>query len=950
MRIYKGTKTTLNLFFPACAIDAYQELSVVLYTTNPDKSIKLKNVKVEGNTLFVEVKEYDFTILEDGVIKYLVLGDDISIATERQSNYFLKTPSNYNATEISAEPYRELVVIENGEYTITPNKGYMGIEEVKVIVDLPIEEIQLENYNKGYSEGYAEGESDGYNGGYSEGMSEGYAEGVEDQKEKLDSISITTNGTYEREDGYNHIIVEVPDLNGSYDEGYSDGYLVGEDEGYSKGVDEARDIVGEEIAQTARVLDITENGYYLSKYSDPIIIYPELVTGDFGDGTYFYDWAEVKDGCFDTKVIPTANSRIEFWFKPAETSKGLHFQNIFGCGYVDGNENTFDLKYYSTNRDKLELRIGNKHNTFTFNNQIWNHFIIDNGTLWLNGEELFTLDLSTYVSDGSSILINSVQGRPEYFANGLFGMFKIDGHIFIPSETGFINYNTGEELGGYNKQDNNVIYAYNENDTSNITGYFDDGTEFKNYALITGAYFNTAIPANPNSRLEFWYRNNKFDKSYCTIVGAQDGNKFIFKVCEKKQTQMGIEYGSTGGHNQEFSFPYDNNWHHFIMSKADGLVLDGVKQFDLTGSFKYDLNPTFYINCSGMEENTYNANGEIGMVKIDGHIFIPTQKGFLNYETNKLLSSNWVFAGEKPVFTGEYSYTENEIIEYKTEGNLIKTINVNVPPKLPNIGIKLGYSSFTKVPDDLVDWKNLTDANSMFRECTKLTDLGDIYTSNIKNMDYCFYNCSSLSDFKNIDISNATTLNNTFNGTKINDETIAKLNTSNVTNMSYAFANCSEIKVFPSIDTSNVTTFARIFESSMELEEVMPIDTSKATDLSYMFYNFSAEHKLRKLSEFDCTNVTNMNSMFSYYQDRMDYFTDCGGWKNLKINWNDNYGLRCCANLSYESCINILNGLWDFRGNGDSTTTRTLKVHQNFLDLVGDEVSIAALKGWNVVV
>ena len=185
---------------------------------------------------------------------------------------------------------------------------------------------------------------------------------------------------------------------------------------------------------------------------------------------------------------------------------------------------------------------------------------------------------------------------------------------------------------------------------------------------------------------------------------------------------------------------------------------------------------------------------------------------------------------------------------------------------------------------------------------------------------------------------------------KINGENVALLNTSNIKNMASAFANCSSIKVFPSIDTSNVENFSNILESSMNLEEVMPIDTSKATNMSYMFYDFSAEHKLRKLPEFDCTNVTSMSNMFSYYQDRMDYFTDCGGWKNLKCNWNDNYGLRACANLSYQSCINILNGLWDFRGNGDSTTTRTLKVHQNFLDLVGDEVSIAIAKGWNVVV
>ena len=70
--------------------------------------------------------------------------------------------------------------------------------------------------------------------------------------------------------------------------------------------------------------------------------------------------------------------------------------------------------------------------------------------------------------------------------------------------------------------------------------------------------------------------------------------------------------------------------------------------------------------------------------------------------------------------------------------------------------------------------------------------------------------------------------------------------------------------------------------------------------------------------------------------------TDVGGWKNLKINWNDNYGLVLCPNLTYQSCINVLNGLADVTELGG----RTLKVHPNFLTNVGDEISIGTNKGW----
>lgn len=48
------------------------------------------------------------------------------------------------------------------------------------------------------------------NGGYDEGYNEGYNDGVEEQKSKLDSIEITENGIYTKEDGYSTVTVNVP--------------------------------------------------------------------------------------------------------------------------------------------------------------------------------------------------------------------------------------------------------------------------------------------------------------------------------------------------------------------------------------------------------------------------------------------------------------------------------------------------------------------------------------------------------------------------------------------------------------------------------------------------------------------------------------------------------------------------------------------------------------------
>ena len=163
-----------------------------------------------------------------------------------------------------------------------------------------------------------------------------------------------------------------------------------------------------------------------------------------------------------------------------------------------------------------------------------------------------------------------------------------------------------------------------------------------------------------------------------------------------------------------------------------------------------------------------------------------------------------------------------------------------------------------------------------------------------------------------------------------------------VTDLSYMFSDCSNLQTIPSIDTSNVVTMRDMFYYSA-IKHITYMDTSNVTDMYRMF----GYTDINSLPEFDCSSLTNIERIF--YSSGGD-LTECGGWKNLKINWTDNYGLARCSNLSYQSCINILNGLYDFIGNGETPNSNqgNLKVHQNFLDLVGDEISIAVSKGWNI--
>ena len=238
--------------------------------------------------------------------------------------------------------------------------------------------------------------------------------------------------------------------------------------------------------------------------------------------------------------------------------------------------------------------------------------------------------------------------------------------------------------------------------------------------------------------------------------------------------------------------------------------------------------------------------------------------------------------------------------------------------------ILLYTSFFDEQPDDFPYPSNMSYAyQKQSRFCVKMLD-----TSNVVNMSYMFSNCNNLT-------------------------TIPQIDTSNVVNMSYMFEYCNSLILIPQIDTSNVTNMSYMFRECQYLTSIPQIDTSNVTNMSNMFYLFDGRKtKLKSLPPLDCSKVTNIGNYFSSSSYPRTTLTDVGGWINLKCNWNDGYGLNACPNLTYESCINILNGLYDFVGNNITPTSSQgkLKVHQNFINLVGDEISIATNKGWAVSV
>lgn len=736
---------------------------------------------------------------------------------------------------------------ENGVYTIEYNEeNYTGLGKVEVEVNLDLDSVRNEGYQEGYQNGYDVGIESSYSVGYEDG----------------------------------------------YDKGNEDGYANGYDKGNEDGFANAETVIAEE----AQVIEVNRNGYYLSKYADDVYIYPEIVTGDFGDGTYFYDWSEIVGGCFNTEVSYEEGAVIELWWKQKASRVNSY---ILGCG--SASKSDFGVQYHT---NKMIIRKGiSAHYEIPINVEEWQHLKIEtNGYVYLNGNKVEGIDLSTisHTADDIPFLINCSPRDLGKYANGLFGMVKINDNIFIPKDGGFVNYQTNEQLGGYVKPNSDdITYDYVESDQ--VTGYFDDGTPFYGYAVLNKVYFNTNIIPNNDTNLEIWWKDDGVYNMYATIIGTQQdgkGTDGILKLCEYNGNENRWEFDAQNG-----TFPRDANWHHLVLNKT-AFYYDGEKYADVNGSLKETVVPIVINGLTLKPDITHISNGYFGMVKIDGKTFIPTENGYVDIDTQKLLSSNWVNENADVPFVGEYIFTENQITVIKGEGNLFKSVYVNTPPfmNVEKLSLKFAYSQFTTIPKDLIDWSTAYDMSYMFQNCDKLVDLTGV-------------------------------------------------NTYKATNMQNAFG-ATPIVICPPLNTSNVTNMRNLFIDCSKLEEVGPMDTSKVTTMYGMFNNFSGEYPLRKLPEFDCSSLTDINQYFAYsgYQNKRPKLTDCGGWKNLKCNWNDGYGLNHCPNLTYESCINILNGLYDFTGNGltPSSSQGNLKVHQNFIDLVGDEITIGTDKGWKI--
>jgi surface protein len=689
-----------------------------------------------------------------------------------------------------------------------------------------------------------------YEEGYNDGFDKGVDKGIEEQKSKLETIVINDNGTYEREDGYNKVIVEYQDLNGSYDDGYNDGkndgYNEGKEDGYNDGYDEGYDVGytdgGDNQKSKLEIITITENGSYSREdgYSNIEVNVPDL-NGSYDEGY--------------------ANGKSE--------------------GYAEGKNDGIDEQ-----KSKLESISITENGTYTKEDG-YNEIVVE------------VPDVNGSYDDGYSEGYD--KGKDDGYAEGIEEGVNNAGEI-IAQTAQVLNVT---ENGLYTTK-----YSYPEDFGREITGYFDDGTPFYNYALLIKHYSKTDITLQPDSVVEIWVKPNGWKTWYGGESLFADRLEYPQRFCIKinNPDDWGQEISATINNTiRTVKYNIEDKWYHFVLSEA-GLFIDGEK---VTEGFDGAYIKDEHLYILGGERNT---DGYYGMIKVTSngvvYTIIPTENGFKNITTDTFL---------EVVEQGTYNY--NGLPEF--EGNLVRTVNVNVQPKISVVSnkIKLGYSKFTEIPE-FYDFDNVTDTSNMFYYCTNITTIPPIDTSKVRDMSYMFYGCNTL-------------------------KTIPPIDTSKVTSMSYMFYGCITLKTIPSINTSNVTGMANMFNGCASLTTIPQLNTSNVTNMYYMFYNCKSLESLPALNFGSISSTSNINRLF---YTTITSLTDLGGFLDLKVSWNDDYGLKVLPNLTYQSCINVLNGLYDFTGNNQtpSSSQGKLKVHANFLTTVGDEISIGTNKGWTI--
>ena len=204
--------------------------------------------------------------------------------------------------------------------------------------------------------------------------------------------------------------------------------------------------------------------------------------------------------------------------------------------------------------------------------------------------------------------------------------------------------------------------------------------------------------------------------------------------------------------------------------------------------------------------------------------------------------------------TGTMENLSNTITEQENLiANLYSLVNTKIngtssgPFVVPD-GMKFAYSNITNLPE--IDTSVVTDMNIMFWQCWNLVDIPNLNTTNVTNMSGMFLNCRNILNISNFDMSNVIDVSNMFSGC-LNLTNLPALNTINIINAKYMCQNCFGLVEVENLNTSNVIIAAYAFSECWNLVNIPLLNMDNVNNIEGIFYN------CRNLSVDSYANIAN---------------------------------------------------------------------------------------------
>lgn len=431
------------------------------------------------------------------------------------------------------------------------------------------------------------------------------------------------------------------------------------------------------------------------------------------------------------------------------------------------------------------------------------------------------------------------------------------------------------------------------------------GDDFYSYAKVSYACFDTGVRFNELTDLEFWYRFTDDFGTTGTFFGYSTSTSFnIDRDSDSYATDEGYRFIIKWGNTRYYVYLKKDEWHNFKWSE-NNFTVDGT----MVGYFQNNLTSDKTIWFNGNTEGTYynQKSGEYGMVKINGRVIVPDSYSFKWKDTDVFLP----YVLDLTNNGSYYSYIFEKVERPVIIDGLIKEVNIEAKVDVGNLNLlPLRETKMSKIPYNF-DFSNVKDFGYAFYANDNLKDISALRsaTNPIYSMNNMFASCSlafDLSPLEDWNVDECVSVQFCFANSKHSDySALAKWNLSKCTNM---------------------TNFIQLASTSTpDIIKIPAIRCDSCGSLTQDIVRFNSNTS-------KCPVV------------------EMGGFINLKTSMTKSDGISMCPNLTYESCINILNGLYDFTGNGETPTSTqgTLKVNQAFLDLVGDEITIGTGKGWTI--